>query len=300
MIKQIALLLCRGTRIGYISDIHAEFTNNKKTLHIGDRNFDVLLLAGDIGNPFSHNGSYKHFLEMCTDIAKHTLVIAGNHEYYQKHRYSMIQTKMKIISICDLITTKNINKKMLKKQHTGLCGDVRFMDNGIFSYKNPDNCQTIRFICSTLWTNIDIKNEAIIYNSINDYSQIMEFTPNKSRKLYKTSCEFINHSLALSKDKNDMTNIVVTHHAPTTQEVSHPKYVDSVLNTAFSSDFIYTQGAKHPYAWIFGHTHYNVSRFDTKLNTILLSNQVGYPGEDCGNVSDWMSENDDADETNIL
>ena len=286
MIRTAASLLCKGATIGYISDVHSEFHKGGKAVqHLGRSNCDVLVLAGDIGNPFSHDGSYRKFLEACTGTAKHTLVMAGNHEYYQGNRYSMSQTKMKMTSVCGSINSSN------------LVGKVHFIDNDAFVYQVPESGHKIRFICSTLWSDISKEHEFDVYKSIRDYELIMGFTPSLSRKLYRDSCEFINERLMDAEwQGHDRTNIVVTHHAPSTTGVSAPCYLGSPLTSAFATDFKYFGGkaqAHPPYAWIFGHTHFNVARWDTQLGTILLSNQVGYPGEDCGMVCDWDAEKTD-------
>lgn len=283
MIRNTAFLLCKGINIGYISDVHSEFVKSAKCLrHVGERKCDVLLLAGDIGDPFSHSSSYRRFLEACTGIAKHTLVLAGNHEYYQNNRYSMTQTKTKITSLCRAVDASNEGRPQ--------CGTIRFMDNEVFTYKDQESQQSVRFICSTLWSDVSKENEGLIYNKINDYGCIMGFTPNRSRELFNTASHFINENLTDSDGASTTTDIVVTHHAPTPFGVSDPKFIDSPLSSAFSSVFKYSPNKRPPYAWIFGHTHYNVARYDTDLRTILLSNQIGYPGEDCGFVCDWDAE----------
>lgn len=278
MIRNTAFLLCRGIRIGYISDVHTEVNHLKSLEYVGDRNCDVLVLAGDIGDPFAYNNSYKRFLEACTGIAKHTLVLAGNHEYYQRNRYSMAQARTKISTLCTIIGATNDSKPNY--------GTIRFMDNSVFTYHVPSSKHSIRFICSTLWSDISRvkEEEKQIRNVVNDYKCIMDFTPERSRELFKRSSAFINENLATvsSEESRNITDIVVTHHAPTMIGVSNPKYADSPLSSAFSSDFKYDSHKRPPYAWIFGHTHHNVARYDRNLSTTLLSNQVGYPGEDCG------------------
>lgn len=290
MIRNAALLMCEGVRVGYLSDVHTEFLRHGSgTQHVGSRHCDVMALAGDIGDPFAHSGAYKRFLEACTHVAKHTLVLPGNHEYYQGNRFSMNQTKTKIASICD-----SLNKEA---QHTSnnttQRGDVRFMDNSVFVYPVPGSQESVRFICSTLWSDIDNNTgrETAIYNSINDYNCIMGFTPARSRSMYRDASAFINDCLAHTRLANT-TDIVVTHHAPSTYEVSAPEYRNSPLSSAFATDFRYAKGATPPHAWIFGHTHYNVARYDEKLDTLLLSNQVGYKDEDCGFVCDWDLKSD--------
>lgn len=310
MLRRLAYHSHKGVKIGYISDVHTEFRKaHNSILHLGPSVCDVLVLAGDIGNPFKLDNSYKYFLENCTNYAKHTIVIAGNHEFYQGNRFSMGQTKMKINNICDAINTTNKSKTIdiARKTHNNITfaainanvdeidirenniqqpikGDIRFLDDEVFTYNIPFSQDIIRFIGSTLWSDIDPKHETEIYRYINDYNQIMEFTPKKSRALYQKSTEFINTELLLSDKTENTTNIVVTHYPPTTQGVIDPRFEGSNLNSAFCSDFVFDkniteEGGMRPHAWIFGHTHYNVNRLDTKLGTLLLSNQVGYPSE---------------------
>ena len=104
MFRRLAYLCHKNVKIGYISDVHSELRKTHDAIaHINSERCDILVLAGDIGNPFKQDNSYIRFLEACTEKAQHTLVVAGNHEYYQGNRFSIGQTKTKILSICDLI-----------------------------------------------------------------------------------------------------------------------------------------------------------------------------------------------------
>jgi hypothetical protein len=258
-------------------------------------------------------------LEACTEKAQHTLVVAGNHEYYQGNRFSIGQTKTKILSICDFINRENKKKNFRKTKEIVDCftinnepiiekcmdkistinsyninnmkGDIHFLDNTTYTYNIPFSQQSIKFIGSTLWSYISPEYEKEIYNNINDYNYIMDFTPKLSRNMYIRACDFINTELTKTQptpsaqnfdDETNITNIIVTHYPPTTLGVSNPKFDGSNLQSAFSSDFVYQSNVVKPDAWIFGHTHYNVNRLDNTLGTLLLSNQIGYPGEDCG------------------
>lgn len=310
MLRRLAYLFHKGAKIGYISDVHTELRKTQESItYIGPNKCDVLVLAGDIGNPFKQDNSYRRFLEACTEKAKHTLVVAGNHEYYQDNRYSIGQTKSKIMSLCDLINCENkksnyekyLNQKNIP-QHieelyedcssniesintletsntNNLKGDIQFLDDTIFTYNIPFSQQSIRFIGSTMWSYISPEHEKEIYKCINDYQHIMGFTPKMSRLLYRRATEFINNELTSQNDDITVSKIVVTHYPPTTFGVSDPKFDGSNLQSAFSTDFIYHTNIVKPQAWIFGHTHYNVNRLDTTLGTLLLSNQVGYPNE---------------------
>jgi predicted phosphodiesterase len=293
MLKQIQRLCHKGCRIGYISDTHIEARNNKRayinSLLSGENTFDVLVLAGDIGDPFCKGNYYQKFLEACTYLADNVLLVAGNHEYYstaslQKfssfNRFSMSQTVTKIQHICDTINQTNAALAPYR-------GRVRFLENSIFHYRNQQENTSIRFVGATLWSNIDIEHESFVKRHINDYHLILNFTPSLSRELFKTSQKFINDSLEETKSEDsDCSVIVITHHAPTKRGVWNPVYDSNpILSSAFGSQFKFTTAYRPDY-WIFGHTHYDCRHFSEELGCNLLSNQVGY-------VSEMMEKQED-------
>ena len=67
-----------------LSDIHLELRNYipkdifPEKINSGIE--EVLILAGDIGDPFSN--IYKEFLTLCRSTFSFVIVVAGNHEFY--------------------------------------------------------------------------------------------------------------------------------------------------------------------------------------------------------------------------
>ena len=87
--------------VQYFSDLHLETYHRlklnsilKKIKIVGE----VLILCGDIGNPFSYN--YRTFLEYISDKYKKIFIIAGNHEFYRNGR-SISDTIEKIKQIVE-------------------------------------------------------------------------------------------------------------------------------------------------------------------------------------------------------
>lgn len=286
MLKRIQSICHKGCRIGYISDTHIETRNNKKAyinnLLSGENSFDVLVLAGDIGDPFCRGNYYHKFLEGCTRISDNVLLVAGNHEFYSSatlqkfnsfNRFSMSQTITKIQHMCDTINQTNAALAPSR-------GRVRFLDNSIFQYQNKVENTSIKFLGSTLWSNIDAEYESVIRRYINDYHLILNFTPNLSRELYTASQSFINESITRIKSEDpDSSVVVITHHAPSKSGVWDPMYDSNPsLNSAFGSQFKFTTSYRPDY-WIFGHTHYDCDHFSDEMGCHLLSNQVGYVSE---------------------
>lgn len=286
MLKRIQSICYKGCRIGYISDTHIETRNNKKAyinnLVSKENSFDILVLAGDIGNPFCRGNYYHKFLEMCTNLADNVLLIAGNHEYYSSStlkkfssisRYSMNQTICKIQNVCDTINQTNAALAPYR-------GRIRFLENSVFHYSNKENNTNIKFIGATLWSDIDAEYEKEISRCINDYHLILGFTPNLSRELFNKSQEYINNKIHQVKtEEPECGTVVITHHAPTMKGVWDPIYdTNKSLSSAFGSQFKFSTPHRPDY-WIFGHTHYDCCHYSEELGTKLLSNQVGYVSE---------------------
>lgn len=67
--------------------------------------------------------------------------------------------------------------------------------------------------------------------------------------------------------------VVVTHHLPTFQVVA-PEHKDSVLNSAFATEYKRLIADNQIDAWTYGHSHTNI---DTEIcKTKVICNQMGY------------------------
>jgi hypothetical protein len=75
-----------------------------------------------------------------------------------------------------------------------------------------------------------------------------------------------------AKNKGEKV-VIFTHHAPSVNGTSAPRYAGSANNCAFASNLEYMMGDP-VLLWAFGHTHYSS---DQNINgTRVVSNQVGY------------------------
>lgn len=71
-----------------ISDLHLEYYDSANDLYDKIRHFlpnvDILILAGDIGQPLFKNGhNYRELLKLFKKRYEHVILVPGNHEYYQ-------------------------------------------------------------------------------------------------------------------------------------------------------------------------------------------------------------------------
>jgi len=255
-----------------ISDLHLEFRQKITSLsqfantykQLGRNGYNVkdpenknknLILAGDIGYPSLPN--YWLFLRDCANIYKNVICVPGNHEYYDGENYNIDQTN-------EIISTKS---------------QEIFNDTKNFYYLNNNTIiiDGVKYIGSTLWSNLDSKNKKYITTGLNDFNYI-------KMKLCK-NFTFDNYVQFHQRDLNWLTNeinntiletdnfVVITHHLPSFQLV-HSKYINSPINSAFSSNLDHIIKGK---LFIAGHTHTAITKIIN--NVLVVVNPFGYANE---------------------
>ncbi len=216
------------------SDIHLEYGGitrddfNKVIIPSAE----ILVLAGDIGNPFED--IYEEFIDYCSKLFIHVLVIAGNHEYYNNNYYLVSN---KIESICNKYN------------------NIHYLDNKTFEYEG------IIFIGTILWSYIP--NHITIYNlhAMNDFKKIGNMTLELYKQLFEINLNFLEETL--EKYKNQEC-IILTHHSPS-YNCLLKDFVTDKLDCCFASDLDYLfQKYKNLLGWIYGHVHYNYKEYNEK------------------------------------
>jgi predicted phosphohydrolase len=233
-------------KVQYCSDLHLEFGYNKVFLqaHPLKAEGEILLLAGDI-IPFAAMDRANWFFDFVSDHFETTYWVPGNHEYYRS-------------TISGDLT---LNRKIRE--------NVFLINNHALIHRN------VKFIFSTLWSEISPANEWEIQQSMSDFSLIKygheRFTSFRFNEVHHACRKFVSDEL---ERKEAEKVVVVTHHVPTLMNYP-PKYRDSSLNEAFAVelyDLIEQSNAEY---WIYGHHHQRVADFSIG-HTILSTNQLGY------------------------
>lgn len=256
-------------KIQILSDLHNEFlrSNQSTSSHhwggvIPITDADIVVLAGDIDT-----GKYgaEWAIQESVRLSKPIVYVLGNHEFY-RNEYNTLRNE--ISQLCNGT-------------------DVHCLDCGVFI--NDD----IRIIGATLWTDYEINTHVqkehamyIVEKSLADHKLIefqtseikRRFMPLDALSIHNKELRWIEEQLL--KPFNGKT-MIVTHHGPH-PVCQHPGFPMSEITTAFHSDLSKLIDVYEIDLWVYGHTHSNLDVH--VLNTRIVSNQAGYPGE---NVKDF-------------
>lgn len=227
-----------------LSDLHLEispFTLNKPD------DADILILAGDIGNPTSND--YRDLIEKTSKLYKYVFIIKGNHECYG---YDLQKTGEKISHVVDKFN------------------NVFYLQKKIIDIE-----ENIRILGVTLWSDIMDYQRSDIGCFIADFRLIKGWNIENNNHEHFKDVKFIKNEISRAKEDNKKL-IIITHHAPSYRGTSRPEHNGSSLSSAFCTDleYLFNDPIK---TWVFGHTHHSCKLL---INNIpLLSNQRGY-GDD--------------------
>ncbi|MFJ2984882.1 MULTISPECIES: metallophosphoesterase [unclassified Pseudomonas] len=235
-------------KVYILSDLHLEFTDFQLP-SFAPKTVDLVVLAGDI-----------HKLDKGVRWANETfncdvLYVMGNHEFYAGH-FDRTHQKARDAA----------------QSHVHVLENECYIAGGI------------RFLGTSGWTDFSSTGDVtaatnIARSMMTDYRAIR--ADQNYRRLRPDDVAFRNHQAKqwltgeIEKPFAGKT-VVITHHAPIL-EVSDSEH-EGHLNAAYCN--AWHTLVDRADAWIFGHTHLSI---DVELSGCrLISNQKGYPGEDCG------------------
>lgn len=210
-----------------LSDLHSDVRDGRpvKIIETGD----VLILAGDIGDPFSK--TYKIQFQQALNKFKVVIVIAGNHEYwnvgYPPSR-TLDQTIDQIRKVCSELSTDTTKFVFLEKESLEI--------------------ENVVFFGCTLWTNVN-EDDA---QQMNDMRRIDKWSVQNCQSEHKKAVEWLTKAIGTQTLK---TKVVVTHHLPTFDLLykSDRPTIIKQLRTAYASDLNHL--VKSADFWFCGHQH---------------------------------------------
>lgn len=228
----------------------------------------ILVLAGDvwIGTRFIEWAGYSWIRDMSMQF-KEVVIVLGNHDYWP------VNHGLHIVAAGDK-------------------ANAMLMDHGIFNVTVLDMSSVIIddvvFAGATLWTDMNKSNPMavhmmpryiaydgkITYDVDEGGSHWSRFTSSKWIDTHYKHREFFRK---VAEENRDKKIVCVSHHAPLNTLID-PEFTGDWTNAYYASDLSELIIDNQNIAlWAYGHVH---NQRDTMLmNTRLVNNCVGYPGQ---------------------
>lgn len=232
------------------SDLHLEFYKSFPKI---ERKCDYLVLAGDIGKLSDVN--YKEFIQYCSENWKHTIVVLGNHEFYNcKNTYSKLLQKYNYyFSLFDNVTLLEKEKILLE--------DYEIIGLTMWSY-----------ISETYKDLINCPKKIKQYILKNEKKRLVPIGYNGINILFEESKQWL-----LKNYNPNKKTIIITHHPITQKNVCQDIYKHQSLErtSVFSTNI--ELNPNNTCICISGHTHFSHDFVDNNIR--YISNQMGYVDE---------------------
>lgn len=230
-----------------ISDLHLEMYEDPGKVYAALKewpNADILVLAGDIGNPTTGYKRYLNFMQKCKDKYTHVVFVAGNHEYYGCE--------------CDQERTRGFLREIAKES------------GAVFLHRDSVLIEGVRIIGATLWSIISKKSSDLI----NDFKKSVFPSFIDYNREFVYDYDYLKAEIGKYKDSGPV--VVVTHHLPSRRMI-HQKFRTFEGNDAFATPVTEELSLRHVPYWFCGHTHEHIS--SKEMKTLIYANPMGYPGE---------------------
>lgn len=214
---------------------------------------DALILAGDIGNPWS--SEYGEFVRLAAAHYSYVFLIKGNHECFG-HTLEEVSHQIRSVVISANANANNNN-------------NIIFLDSDVFDIRDTD----IRIAGTTLWSEVEDDQRSDVQHSIADYRLIRGWSVEHNNYHHASAVAFLEKEMQQARADGKRL-VVITHHAPALCGTGRAEHEGSRLSSAFASDLTGTLLQPPVVAWAFGHTHHSTIQIVNGIK--LASNQRGY------------------------
>lgn len=244
------------TRLRIASDLHTEFIKAIVTDEVLDSmipyndmdKHTILVLAGDIVsdiNQWRNTLSYNYVTRWFNELSKrfqHIVYVLGNHEGY----FSSVAESF---------------DWAYEQPHQ--------FDNFHVLNNQSIELEGIRFLGTTLWTDLSTPLSEVYARKMNDIHLIKDWTVAKWQYAHNVAVRFLMTEL---EQEFDGKTVVVTHHLPTYMSVK--RYRGDPMGVCYASNLDNLIAYNDIALWVHGHAHEN---FDYMAgDTRIICNPYGY------------------------
>ncbi|KAH9889490.1 Ser/Thr protein phosphatase superfamily protein [Cubamyces lactineus] len=269
--------------IQILSDLHLEFERASSNGGPNDEGnlckFDFparaehLALLGDIG--MTVDDRLFAWLHAQLERFKTVFFVPGNHEPYGTSLDESNARLARFAAEC----TKGESTSPKRGQHV-LLNRTRY-----------DLSPTLTVLGCTLWARLNPDDLDVLRWGVNDFRRIQGFDPDAFQVAHARDAAWLAQAVAdIARGEPQRRVVVMTHHAPTAEGTSDPKYAGGPTSSAFATEFVGSEiwRAGVVRVWMFGHTHWccDFVREDVRV----VSNQRGYKDGALGFVLDKVVE----------
>lgn len=233
-------------KIYYMSDLHLEGTDNIQKFVDTLPNGYMLILAGDIVSNVGTVGLNQQIAKL-KDLQhkfQHVIYVAGNHDYYG----------------LEYVEGQKLLKQLMAER------GIVMLENEVYEVydKNKFNAKTLKFYCTTLWTNfwgMHPELHTMLIDGLTDFRMISHegengapgpIYPYHMVEKYDEAVKFLKDGLTLKDHEDWVTKIAVTHFPPSRMSID-PMFRGDKFNCYFANDI--DDVVQMADVWIHGHTH---------------------------------------------
>lgn len=235
-------------KIALHSDLHLEMHGTPSSGFLTDKEFDVLVLAGDI---VTHGCSRRLWQLSPHVVGKPVIYIPGNHEFYGG---DYLSTSKELESVCEQYGIEYANRKVVMIDDTA-------------------------FVCAVGWADLESFGEftseqkKCSCSGISDFFCITKHTVEDMISLSAGDKKFITTAIeSLTKEGWKGKIVVVTHFSPM-EMFRNYEFDVSPIASYFCNNWEELLDGRID-MWLYGHTHQGMKGLIG--STIVASNQRGY------------------------
>ncbi|OSD00193.1 Ser/Thr protein phosphatase superfamily protein, partial [Trametes coccinea BRFM310] len=260
-------------RIQLLSDLHLE-VERPATGPESDGNGDLykfhfpasadhLALLGDIG--MTIDDRLFAWIRKQLERFKTVFFVAGNHEPYWSTFEASYARLTEFAATCD----QDAANRSADQPPLG-----RFV---FLNRTRYDLSPTLTILGCTLWARLNRDDLDILKWGVTDFRRIDDFDPAAYQAAHARDAAWLEHAVAdIAREEPHRRVVVMTHHAPTVEGTSDPRFVGGPTASAFATEMVgsavWRAGAVR--VWMFGHTHWCCD-FERE-GVRVVSNQRGY------------------------
>ena len=260
-----------------MSDLHLELCRQYATFKVAPTGAPYLVLAGDIGRLVDYE-PLLGFLAGLVSSYRRIFYVLGNHEFYT------------------LTYDEGIREAQRLEKEPVLGGKLSILhrtrwdeDEDAADVDVDDNrASRLTILGCTLWTHVVPEAHDAVRRSVSDFKYIRDWSVDAHNRTHAEEVAWLRQQVdclrredssppsAAGEATRKRAVVVVTHHVPSVEGTSRPKYAASPWASAFATELIVPAGAWDGVVstWIYGHTHY--SNDFVREGVRLVANQRGY------------------------